>query len=110
MLKRHTTSTLIRTRLMCLCLALVLVLDASLSMAAPFVCAKDLDGDGDLTTAGETASCILPLAGEPLCPINAVDCEADITESCPVAGVPCIDGFCQTSARCEIIDAAGGFL
>ncbi len=110
MFKRHTTSTLISTRLMCLCLALVLVLDASLSMAAAFVCAEDLDGDGDLTTPGETASCILPLTGEPLCPINAVDCEADITESCPVAGVPCVNGVCQSPARCEVIDAVGGFL
>ncbi len=106
MLKRHTTSTVILTGFVTLWLSS----GPALLNAAPFVCAEDLDGDGDLTTPGETASCILPLTGEPLCPINAVDCEADITESCPVAGVPCIDGFCQTSARCEIIDAAGGFL
>lgn len=110
MLKRHATSTSITARILCLSAALSLGLLPVLSWSAPWVCAEDLDGDGDLTTQGETANCLLSANGGSLCPINAVDCQGDLTETCPVAGGTCIDGRCNTPASCEVIDLAGGNL
>ena len=75
--------------------------------AAPVVCAEDLDGDGDIASLGETANCLLSVSDAALCPINAVNCVSDVVETCPVPGIPCQNGVCQTPGSCQILRGGG---
>lgn len=55
---------------------------------ADWVCAKDLNGDGDFTSFGETASC----AGASVCPLG---------------DQPCVDGQCSQDQVCRQNSEAG---
>jgi len=64
----------------------VLVLAAP-NVQAEFSCAQDLNGNGDFTEIGETATCTTTTQGQ-LCPIGAVNC--DIPKECPLdPALPC---------------------
>lgn len=76
--------------------------------AAPLhalICAKDLNGDGNLDFASETATC-LTVQGKDFCPIGAVDCNAESTDpTCPETGETlCPSGGTHNAAmnRCEL--------
>ncbi|MDE1917884.1 MAG: conjugal transfer protein TraN [Sphingomonadales bacterium] len=51
-----------------------------------YLCAADLNGDGDAADPGEIATCVTTASGSPLCPLQKVDCTADAQGqySCPL--------------------------
>jgi hypothetical protein len=59
--------------------------------ASNFVCAQDLDGNGDIDGIGENASC-QTIGTEQFCSIGAQVCNnISNTYSCPTAGKSCVD-------------------
>lgn len=102
MFKRHSTTRSVIAWLLTACLAL----GPMTLYADPIVCVDDLNGNGDTTEPGESASCII--AGpDQLCPINPTDCTPGVSEVCPIAGNPCSGGVCNTPAACTAIDIFG---
>jgi len=76
--------------------------------AAPIMCAVDIDGNGDVSEAGESASCLAGGDGtDQLCPLDAVACDQIYPDACPVPGNTCVAGVCDTPASCELIDVFG---
>jgi conjugal transfer mating pair stabilization protein TraN len=69
------------------------------------ICAKDLNGDGNLDFGSESATC-LTVQGKDFCPIGAVDCNAESTDpTCPETGETlCPSGGTHNAAmnRCEL--------
>ena len=103
MLKWHATVTVIW--LWCL-----FFLISQGAFAQNWVCSEDIDLDGDIDASTETASCS-PF-GEPeelFCSLNADSCIPTAPEECPVVGLPCSGGFCETPANCahEFLDLWG---
>lgn len=77
-------------------IAIVIALVTAGANAAPFVCAQDLNGDGNVDRAGETATCTSTAGGE-LCPIGATACTT--SEVCPISTTaPCVNGSCSASS------------
>lgn len=62
-------------------IAVLLIVGPASLQAANWACGQDLNMDGELNTAGETASCFSSPDGE-LCPISAVDCSSSNTMVC----------------------------
>lgn len=78
-----------------------LLLNLSFANANDFVCAVDLNNNGEFTEPGETMSCQATSAGQ-LCPINASQCVQTQTtrEVCPLdPGIPCQSGQCSISTQ-----------
>ena len=82
--------------------AIIVVLTILLSapaQAVNFVCAKDLNGDGNVDAAGESASCVTPTTGQ-LCPLDAVACVTK--QVCPLdANAACVNGSCTAPQACS---------
>lgn len=78
--------------------------------ATNFVCAQDLDGNGDVTGIGENASCST-VGGEQFCSVGAQTCSLDAGTAkytCPTAGNSCVavDGIQKCSINpCIDLDA-----
>ena len=62
-------------------IAVLLIVRPASLQAANWACGQDLNMDGELNTAGETAPCFSSPDGE-LCPISAVDCSSSNTMVC----------------------------
>jgi len=89
--QRHTTAYAITGLLFLLCVA-------SPVNAVNWMCGVDLNGNGDVTDAGETASCAVLTAGE-LCTVDAATCTT--SQSCPINGaLTCSAGSCTDVAAC----------
>jgi len=76
--------------------------------AAPLhamVCAKDLNGDGNLDSESEVATCA-SVQGKDFCPIGAVDCnETSSDPTCPETGgtlCPSSGTYNAAMSRCEL--------
>ncbi len=81
--------------------------------AQTFLCAQDLNNDGDVAQQGETASCVSTPQGE-LCPISQTDCVSSVTTTsptCPAGStLDAATGRCEAPATCPAgytLSAAG---
>ncbi len=70
------------------------------AQAVNFVCAKDLNGDGNVDAVGETGSCVTPTTGQ-LCPLDAVSCVTK--QTCPLdPNAACANGSCTVPQVCSL--------
>lgn len=92
-------------------------------VAQSFICAADLDGDGDSDQATEQAVCFQSQTGERVCPLQAQQCAPNVLglDECPIdPTLPCVvssagtsmcsANVCQDPATIprEVIDPPGG--
>lgn len=94
----------VRSKTRALALIFILLFHSLQATAQNYQCALDVNNDGDLDDIGELESCLAGSNSSPFCPIGAVDCTSESTETCPInASIPCINGQCTSneSANCE---------
>jgi conjugal transfer mating pair stabilization protein TraN len=100
----------VRSKARSIALILLLLIHTTQVVAQNFQCAADLNNDADLDDIGELESCLPSTDRTHVCPIQAIDCETETVQTCPLgANIPCTNGQCSstTNGSCRSVGASG---
>lgn len=88
----------VRSKTAALVLAFILLFHSLQVVAQNYQCGADLNNDNDMDDLGELESCLVANDRSPFCTIQAVNCESDSVEVCPLgSSIPCTNGSCSTT-------------
>lgn len=100
----------VRSKTRAIALIFILLFHSLQASAQNYQCGFDLNSDGDMDDIGELESCLVANDSTAFCPIQAVDCETDSVEVCPLgSNIPCNNGQCSTTTAgsCRSVGASG---